>query len=147
MPSSSIWRSGPSRRAMPARTLADDDGVAGDCDWAMATSKLCWDGKAGNLTEVGGRHNAPQAAGATTAAPEVPDSPCIESARHPSDRARRRNAMISHHDALIYTMVLVSAADNNMPDVELTSIGDAVLHLPVFRDFDRQKLPAVTNEC
>ncbi len=55
--------------------------------------------------------------------------------------------MISHHDALIYTMVLVSAADNNMPDVELTSIGDAVLHLPVFRDFDRQKLPTVTAEC
>jgi len=55
--------------------------------------------------------------------------------------------MISHHDALIYTMVLVSAADSNMPDVELTSIGDAVLHLPVFRDFDRQKLPTVTAEC
>jgi tellurite resistance protein len=55
--------------------------------------------------------------------------------------------MISHHDALIYTMVLVSAADNNMPDVELTSIGDAVLHLPVFRDFDRQNLPKATRAC
>ncbi len=55
--------------------------------------------------------------------------------------------MISHHDALIYTMVLVSAADSNMPDVELTSIGDAVMHLPVFRDFDRQKLPKVAAEC
>src|SRR5215468_5037891 len=55
--------------------------------------------------------------------------------------------MISHHDALIYTMVLVSAADSNMPDVELTSIGDAVMHLPVFRDFDRQNLPKVTAEC
>ncbi len=55
--------------------------------------------------------------------------------------------MISHHDALIYTMVLVSAADNNMPDVELTSIGDAVLHLPVFRDFDRRNLPTATRAC
>jgi len=55
--------------------------------------------------------------------------------------------MISHHDALIYTMVLVSAADNNMPDAELLSMGDAVLHLPVFRDFDRQKLPQVTSAC
>jgi tellurite resistance protein len=55
--------------------------------------------------------------------------------------------MISHHDALIYTMVLVSAADSNMPDVELTSIGDAVMHLPVFRDFDRQKLPKVAADC
>jgi len=55
--------------------------------------------------------------------------------------------MISHHDALIYTMVLVSAADNLMPDAELASIGDAVLHLPVFRDFDRENLPNVTREC
>jgi tellurite resistance protein len=55
--------------------------------------------------------------------------------------------MISHHAALIYTMVLVSAADNNMPDVELHSIGDMVLHLPVFRDFDRQNLTKVTREC
>ena len=55
--------------------------------------------------------------------------------------------MISHHDALIYTMVLVSAADSNMPDVELASIGDAVMHLPVFRDFDRQKLAKVAADC
>ena len=55
--------------------------------------------------------------------------------------------MITHHAALIYTMVLVSAADNNMPDIELHSIGDMVLHLPVFRDFDRQNLTKVTREC
>jgi len=55
--------------------------------------------------------------------------------------------MITHHAALVYTMVLVSAADNNMPDVELQSIGDMVMHLPVFRDFDRSKLTAITSEC
>jgi tellurite resistance protein len=55
--------------------------------------------------------------------------------------------MISHHDALIYTMVLVSAADNLMPDAELASIGDAVLHLPAFRDFDRENLPKAMREC
>jgi tellurite resistance protein len=55
--------------------------------------------------------------------------------------------MISHHDALIYTMVLVSAADSLMPDAELASIGEAVLHLPVFRDFDRENLPKVTRDC
>ena len=55
--------------------------------------------------------------------------------------------MITHHAALIYTMVLVSAADNNMPDVELHSIGDMVMHLPVFRDFDRKNLTKVTREC
>ena len=55
--------------------------------------------------------------------------------------------MITHHAALVYTMVLVSAADNNMPDVELQSIGDMVMHLPVFRDFDRGKLTQITSEC
>ena len=55
--------------------------------------------------------------------------------------------MTTHHDALIYTMVLVSAADSNMSDAELMSMGDAVLHLPVFRDFDRQKLPQATSAC
>jgi tellurite resistance protein len=44
-------------------------------------------------------------------------------------------------------MVLVSAADNNMPDAELLSMGDAVLHLPVFHDFDRQRLPQATRAC
>ena len=55
--------------------------------------------------------------------------------------------MISHHEALIYTMVLVSAADRKMPDIELESMGDMVAHLPVFRDFDRKTLPKVTNDC
>ena len=51
-------------------------------------------------------------------------------------------ARITHHEALIYTMVLVSAADRDMPDSELESMSDMVAHLPVFRDFktaqDRQ---------
>ena len=55
--------------------------------------------------------------------------------------------MINHHAALIYTMVLMSAADSDMSDAEMASIGDAVMHLPVFRDFDRQKLPKVAAEC
>ena len=45
--------------------------------------------------------------------------------------------MTTHHAALIYTMVLVSAADREMPDRELESMGDMVAHLPVFRDFGR----------
>jgi len=55
--------------------------------------------------------------------------------------------MISHHAALIYTMVLVSAADRDMPDAELKSIGEMVLHLPVFRDFDRNTLTRTASEC
>ena len=55
--------------------------------------------------------------------------------------------MIDHHAALIYTMVLVSAADNNMTDAELRTIGDSVSHLPVFGKYDRKKLKATLDEC
>ncbi|HMD63895.1 MAG TPA: tellurite resistance TerB family protein [Stellaceae bacterium] len=55
--------------------------------------------------------------------------------------------MLDHHRALIYTMVIVSAADSDMPDAELRLIGDIVEDLPVFRDFDRRELPRVLNDC
>jgi tellurite resistance protein len=55
--------------------------------------------------------------------------------------------MLDHHRALIYTMVIVSAADSELPDAELRIIGDIVRDLPVFRDFDRNELPKVLNDC
>ena len=55
--------------------------------------------------------------------------------------------MLDHHRALIYTMVIVSAADNELPEAELRIIGDIVGDLPVFRDFDRAELPKVLNDC
>jgi tellurite resistance protein len=55
--------------------------------------------------------------------------------------------MLDHHRALIYTMVIVSAADSDMPDAELRIIADIVGDLPVFRDFDRDELPRVLNDC
>ena len=55
--------------------------------------------------------------------------------------------MLDPHGALIYTMVIVSAADRDMTDAELDIIGDIVGHLPVFRDFDRNHLPAVLQAC
>jgi len=55
--------------------------------------------------------------------------------------------MISPHEALIYAMVLVSAADREMPDSELESMGDMVAHLPVFRNFDRRKVIQVGAAC
>jgi len=39
---------------------------------------------------------------------------------------------ISPHTALIYAMVLVSAADAEMTDSELRTIGEVVTHFPVF---------------
>jgi tellurite resistance protein len=53
----------------------------------------------------------------------------------------------NHHAALIYTMVLMAAADRDMTDAEMTSIGDMVAHLPVFRDFDRSKIAATAAGC
>src|SRR5215831_127788 len=55
--------------------------------------------------------------------------------------------MIDHHAALIYTMVLVSAADTDMTDAELQIIGDIVNHLPVFRGYDRKRLTKDLKEC
>jgi tellurite resistance protein len=55
--------------------------------------------------------------------------------------------MINHQTALIYTMVLVSAADRNMSDRELRIIGDNVRDLPVFADYDRDQLTRQLDEC
>ncbi len=55
--------------------------------------------------------------------------------------------MITPHEALIYTMVLVSAADREMPDRELELMGDMVMHLPVFRDFKRDSIVKVGAAC
>ena len=55
--------------------------------------------------------------------------------------------MVSHHTALIYTMVLVSAADGDMTDAELTVIGDIIRGLPVFKDYDPEQLPTAAADC
>ena len=55
--------------------------------------------------------------------------------------------MLDHHRALIYTMVIVSAADRNMPDSELHVFAEIVGHLPIFRDFDQSELPGLFNDC
>lgn len=55
--------------------------------------------------------------------------------------------MIDHHSALIYVMVLVSAADADMTDAELETIGENVRYLPVFQDFSIERLPEITRDC
>ena len=54
---------------------------------------------------------------------------------------------ISHHAALIYVMVVVSASDGNMSEAELRTIGHIVRNLPVFRGFDENRLLGVSQEC
>jgi len=55
--------------------------------------------------------------------------------------------MINHHAALIYTMVLMSAADSDMSDAEMGAIGDMIGHLPVFRDFERNNISKTASAC
>ncbi len=55
--------------------------------------------------------------------------------------------MAKHHDGLIYTMVLASAADDDMTDSELLTIGEIVRHLPVFRDYSDADLSGALADC
>ncbi len=55
--------------------------------------------------------------------------------------------MVTHHTALVYTMVLVSAADGDMTDAELSTIGEIVRTLPVFKDYDANHLPEAAADC
>ncbi len=55
--------------------------------------------------------------------------------------------MIDHQAALIYAMVIASAADSNMTDAELARISEIVSLLPAFRSFDLDRLPKITNDC
>lgn len=54
---------------------------------------------------------------------------------------------ISQHAALIYVMVVVSASDGTMSDRELKAIGDLTHTLPVFRNFDHDRLLATAQDC
>lgn len=56
-------------------------------------------------------------------------------------------ATIDPHSALVYVMVLVSAADAEMTDAELRVMGDMVRFLRVFRGFDDERLPQLAHEC
>jgi tellurite resistance protein len=54
---------------------------------------------------------------------------------------------ISHHEALIYAMVTLSAADRAMTDQELLKIGDIVRTMPIFRDFDQDRIVDIASAC
>ncbi len=54
---------------------------------------------------------------------------------------------IDRHSALIYTMVLVSAAEGQISDAELSVMGNLVRYLPVFKDFETDRILVVGREC
>lgn len=53
---------------------------------------------------------------------------------------------LSPQNALVLTMVLVSAATGDMSDEELGMMGRIVRQLPVFKDFDIDSLPEVGRQ-
>lgn len=56
-------------------------------------------------------------------------------------------ATVTSQTALIYTMVLVSAANGEMTDAELSTIGEIVRTLPVFNDYDENGLTKAAADC
>lgn len=54
---------------------------------------------------------------------------------------------VSPHEALIYAMVTMSAVDRKMTDAEFQRMASIVKTLPVFLDFDQDRLVAVAEEC
>lgn len=56
-------------------------------------------------------------------------------------------ALPSAHEALIYLMVITSAADRDMTDIELKRIGEVTGSWPIFIDFDQDRLVAIAQDC
>lgn len=54
---------------------------------------------------------------------------------------------LSHHEALIYVMVMMSAVDKAMSEEELERIGALSRLLPVFEDFDDDRLVDIARDC
>jgi tellurite resistance protein len=54
---------------------------------------------------------------------------------------------LDHHSALIYAMVTMSAVDRTMTDAEMARIGEIVSHLPIFADYDEDKLVKTAEAC
>lgn len=51
------------------------------------------------------------------------------------------------HEALIYLMVVTSASDRDMTDVELARIGNVVRSWPIFEGFNDENLIEIAQDC
>lgn len=54
---------------------------------------------------------------------------------------------LTPHEALIHLMVITSASDRDMTDVELARIGDVTGSWPVFEDFNQGRLVSIAQHC
>ncbi len=55
--------------------------------------------------------------------------------------------VINHHTALIYVMVTISAVDRKITEREYAKIGALVQSVPIFSDFDPERLVHTAEEC
>ncbi|MFD2206950.1 tellurite resistance TerB family protein [Kiloniella antarctica] len=55
--------------------------------------------------------------------------------------------MTDYRSALVYIMVLASAADSDMTDSELQTIGEIVKFLPIFNGYNPEDLPMDSRKC
>jgi tellurite resistance protein len=62
-------------------------------------------------------------------------------------QVQREVIMLQPDTALIYTMVLMSAADGDMTDAELGRIGVSVRTLPAFEGYDEGQLAGEAEAC
>src|SRR5438552_5407630 len=76
-----------------------------------------------------------------------PHSPSKAGSRSPALHPEVAMSQPSPHEALIYLMVITSAADREMTDLEMARIGNVLKTWPVFQDFDDWKLIRVAQEC
>lgn len=54
---------------------------------------------------------------------------------------------LTTHEAIVYLMVITSASDRDMTDLELSRIGEVIHTWPIFVDFDEHKLIDVARDC
>ncbi|GEO83544.1 MULTISPECIES: tellurite resistance TerB family protein [Alphaproteobacteria] len=54
---------------------------------------------------------------------------------------------VTPHDALVFVMVMASAVDNSMNEKELRRIGQLTDALPIFDDFDKDRLIEISQRC
>ncbi len=55
--------------------------------------------------------------------------------------------MLDHHSALIHTMVIMSAADGDMTDNEMSRIAELIRFLPIFGDYDSDRFSDEVVAC
>ena len=65
----------------------------------------------------------------------------------PTLSTSRPGETVTPHEAMIYVMIMASAVDRVMSDVEMEAIGAIVRRLPAFEAFDKKRLLQVAQKC